>query len=177
MKIEKSTIKSEAVFSDDHKFRYLLHREWIRERRHAMVLSISPSSQVGATTDLTTMLITTNVNKADYGGFSLVNLISAVDVEAKKLKSTNGLIGDDTDKYITEAAKASDIIILAYGKIAAVNKAFAERETEVLKLLEPYANKLHFITDVMGREMLHPLTPSIRNSWLLQPYHSADSKK
>ena len=172
MKVERTTVKTEAVFSEDKQFRFLLYREWDKTKKHALILSISPSEHSGISSDLTTMLVQNNVHKLEeYGGFSLVNLISAVGVEAKKLKSIDGLIGDETDKYIVEGAKAADIIVLTYGRIAGINKAFTAREAEVLKLLEPYRDKLHYITDISGREGgLHPLTPAVRNAWLLQAY-------
>jgi len=177
MKTEKATIKAETLISEDGKFYYLKRKEWDKSKNTATVLSISPSSQSNVCCDLTSQLIQNNLYRLGFGGFELVNLIAAVDVAAKKLKGLDGLIGEENDKHILESVKRTDLTVLAYGKIATTNKVFTARENEVLELLKEHLPKLHFITDITAREMLQPLTPSIRNGWILQPYSLPDKKE
>ena len=118
------------------------------------------------------MLIQNNLEALGCGGVELVNLISKVGVEAKRLKSLIDDIGEETDHYIIESVKRTALTILAWGRIAGMNKAFQAREAEVLELLEPYMDKVQTISDCAGRENLHPLTPSIRNEWNLSLYQS-----
>ena len=145
---EKATIRCEAIFSDDKEYRYLLSKVWDKNKPIATVISISPSTFYNVTCDTTTMLIQNNLEALGCGGVELVNLISKVGVEAKRLKSL----------------------------IAGMNKALQAREAEVLELLEPYMDKVQTISDCAGRENLHPLTPSIRNEWNLSLYQSGTAE-
>ena len=167
---EKATIRCEAIFSDDKKYRYLLSKVWDKNRPIATVISISPSAFYNVTCDTTTMLIQNNLEALGCGGMELVNLISKVGVEAKRLKSLIDNVGQETDHYILESVKRTALTVFAWGRIAGMNKAFQAREAEVLKLLEPYMDKVQTISDCAGRENLHPLTPSIRNEWNLSLY-------
>lgn len=174
MTTEKSIIRSEAVFSDNREYRYLLSKIWDKNKPLATVISISPSSLHNVSTDTTTMLIQNNLFALGYGGVELVNLISKINVEAKKLKNLADSIGELTDQSILESVQRTQTTILAWGRIASMNKVFQNREEDVLEILKPYQDRLQVIVDMTGREMLHPLTPSIRNNWILQPYTLAD---
>ncbi|WP_159459794.1 DUF1643 domain-containing protein [Scatolibacter rhodanostii] len=71
---------------------------------------------------------------------------------------------------MVKSVQRTQTTILAWGRIASMNKAFQNREEDVLNILKPYQDKLQVIVNMTDREMLHPLTPSIRNNWILQPY-------
>lgn len=165
---EKSTIRTEAIFSEDKTQRYIYKKTWNKNQPIVTVISISPSDRYNISSDLTTMLITNNVAELNYGGFELVNLISKVGVNAKKLKSLSDCYDEDTDKYIKDSVSSTELTILAWGKISETNKHFIERENEVMQLISDYSDKLYSIADMSGREGLHPLTPSVRGAWLLQ---------
>lgn len=167
MKTEKAIIRCEAVFSDDKSYRYLMSKVWDKNKPIATVISISPSTFCNVSCDTTTQLIQNNLQVLGYGGMELVNLIFKINVEAKKLKSIDTAIGELTDKFIIESAERTDITILAWGKLASVNKAFADRENAVIEILKPYSEKIQVISDSLNRKMLHPLTPSIRKGWFL----------
>lgn len=167
---EKATIRCEAIFSDDHEYRYLLSKVWDKTKPIVTVISISPSTFHNVTCDTTTMLIQNNLEALDCGGMELVNLIAKVGVDAKRLKNLIDYIGDENDQYILESVKRTTLTVLAWGRITAMNKSFQIREAEVLELLEPYLNKVQIISDCEGRENLHPLTPSVRNEWILSTY-------
>ena len=169
---EKAAIRCEAIFSDNKEYRYLLSKVWDKNKPLATVISISPSPFYNVTCDTTTMLIQNNLEALGCGGVELVNLISKVGVEAKKLKNLMDYIGEENNQYILESVKRTALTILAWGRIAGMNKAFQAREAEVLELLEPYMNKVQMISDCAGRDHLHPLTPSIRSEWILSLYQS-----
>ena len=59
------------------------------------------------------MLIQNNLEALGCGGVELVNLISKVGVEAKRLKSLIDDIGEETDRYILESVKRTALTILA----------------------------------------------------------------
>ncbi len=169
---EKAMLRCEAIFSDDKEYRYLLSKVWDKNKPLATVISISPSPFYNVTCDTTTMLIQNNLEALGCGGMELVNLIAKVGVEAKKLKSLLDYVGEENNRYILESVKNTALTVLAWGRIAGINKAFQVREEEVLELLEPYMDKVKMISDCAGRESLHPLTPSIRNEWILSVYPS-----
>lgn len=168
MPIEKATIKCEAVFSNNSEHRLLLSKIWDKNLPQANVITISPSADYNVSTDLTTNLITNNLNVLGFGGFTLTNLISKIGIDPKKVKNTNDLWTEETDKYIHEAAQKADSIIVAWGRFTETRKIFSDREKEVLTILEQFKSKTFEITDGNGREFLHPLTPIIRNNWILK---------
>lgn len=167
MAVEKATIRCEAIFSDDSEHRYLLSKIWNKTLPQVNVITIAPSADYNVSCDLTTNLITNNLNLMGYGGFTLTNLISKIGVDVKKIKSTTKLWLPDTDKYILEAAQKADTIILAWGSFTNIRKIFIDREKDVMALLNPYQEKIYKITDGKTPKGLHPLTPKIRNNWNL----------
>lgn len=170
MTTEKANIKCEAVFSDNSEHRFLLSKVWDKSKPIVNVITISPSRDYNIASDLTTQLINNNVYQlGNYGGFNLTNIISRVGLNVKGLKSTDNLYNEETDKYIIEAAEKSSAVIWAVGKFADTRKIFCERKQDVLELLKPFESKLFMITDSNGREFLHPLTPSVRQGWILKP--------
>lgn len=175
MPIETATIKCKSVFSEDSLHRYSLQKIWDKSKPLVNVVSISPSEDYNVATDLTTQLITNNVYKlGNYGGFILTNIISRVGLDVKKLKSTDKLWDSQTDKYIIEAAENSSAVIWAVGKLTQTRKIFSKREEKVLDILRESncTDKLFMISDSNKREFLHPLTPSVRQGWILKPIKS-----
>ncbi|MCH5314580.1 MAG: DUF1643 domain-containing protein [Eubacterium sp.] len=86
------------------------------------------------------------------------------------MKNTKDLWDNETDKHIISCAEAADRIIVAYGSFTKTRNIFADREKQVLTLLKPYQDKIFQITDGESRKFLHPLTPAIRNGWILEKY-------
>ena len=175
MKSEKITIKAESLFSDDGLHRYNLRKEWDKALPTATVISISPSSQSNVTADLTTQLITNNVHALGFGSFELLNLYSKVDVDVKKVKAIEGLWDEVTDTCIQASCDKTfksdgGKIILAWGKLAENNKKHGEREKQVLALLSIYFDQIYCLRGHGARHFLHPLTPEIRNDWVLESW-------
>ncbi len=170
---EKTTIVCESIFSDNSEHRFLLSKVWDKSKPIINVITISPSRDYNVASDLTTQLINNNVYQlGNYGGFILTNIISRVGLNVKGLKSTDDLYNEETDKYIIDAAEKSSVVIWATGKFTDTRKIFLKRKQAVLELLKPFESKLFMITDHNGREFLHPLTPSIRQGWILKPIKS-----
>lgn len=175
MKSKKTVIKTEALFSDDESHRYNLRKEWDKALPTATVISISPSSLTNVSADLTTQLITNNVEALGFGSFELLNLYSKIDVDVKKIKDTTGLWDENTDTCIKASCDKTfkddnGKIIFAWGKLTENNKKHGEREKQILSLLSIYFDKVYCIKDYGIRHFLHPLTPSVRNEWVLEPW-------
>ncbi len=170
MTTEKANIKCEATFSDNSEHRYILSKVWNKNLPQANIITIAPSEDYNITSDMTTNIICNNIHLLGMGGFTLTNLISKIGVDVKRLKSSNNLWDENTDKYIVESAEKADKIIVAWGKFTSTRKAFIQREEMVLKLLSSFEDKLFQITDGKNRTFLHPLTPAVRNGFCLEKF-------
>lgn len=171
MPIEVSTIKCKSIFSDDSQHRYQMSKVWDKNLPQANIITIAPSECHGVESDLTTNIITNNLHILGFGGYTMTNLISKIGVDGKRVKNnTKDLWNNDTDKNILSCAEAAESIIIAWGSFAKTRKQFADREQQVLTMLKPFQEKVQEITDGADRQFLHPLTPCVRNSFILKPY-------
>lgn len=170
MSIEVITMKMKCVFSEDSSHRFLMKKIWNKELPQANIITIAPSECHNVVNDLTTNIITNNLHMLGFGGYTMTNLISKIGVDVKKIKNTKDLWNNETDKHILSCAEAADKIIVAWGSFAHTRKQFADREKQVLELLKPFQDKVYQITDGADRQFLHPLTPCVRNSFILKPY-------
>lgn len=168
MSKEVITMKMKCVFSEDSSHRFLMKKIWNKELPQANIITISPSECHNVVNDLTTNIITNNLHMLSFGGYTMTNLISKIGVDVKKIKNTKDLWNNETDKHILSCAEAADKIIIAWGSFAKTRKQFADREKQVLELLKPYQDKIYQITDGADRNFLHPLTPAVRNGFVLK---------
>lgn len=170
MSIEVITMKMKCVFSENSSHRFLMKKIWNKELPQANIITIAPSECHNVVNDLTTNIITNNLHMLGFGGYTMTNLISKIGVDVKKIKNTKDLWNNESDKHILSCAESADKIIVAWGSFAHTRKQFADREKQVLELLKPFQDKVYQITDGADRQFLHPLTPCVRNSFILQPY-------
>ena len=168
---EKDTIRCESVFNEDRTHRYLWKRVWDKDKHLAAVIMLNPCMADNLTMDTTTFLVVNNVARLEeYGGVVIVNLYSLLTSKLNfRWNSDEDLNGPENDGYIKKAALECDTVILAWGKTQDSNQRVADRATAVLKLLHGQKEKLRVITDG-ERSGIHPLTPSVRAAWFLEPY-------
>lgn len=165
--IEKTTIKTEAIFSDDKKHRFNLKKEWDKTKEKALVIMKSASDVNGITLDHTTIHVVNNLAKLDFGTVEIMNLFTEINtrITADSLKDKEML--QENNNYIIKAAVKADKIIIAWGRCGNNNKSIKTREVEVLKLLEKQKGKIYQIADEQGREGFHPLASAVRLKWYL----------
>ena len=168
MPIEVANLKLKSIFSDDSQHRYQMSKIWDKNLPQANIITIAPSECHNVVNDLTTNIITNNLHMLDFGGYTMTNLISKIGVDIKKIKNTKDLWNNETDKHILSCAEAADKIIVAWGSFAHTRKQFADREKQVLELLKPFQDKVYQITDGADRNFLKPLTPVVRNGFVLK---------
>lgn len=172
MKEETKVIKSKALFSDDGQHRFLLRKEWNKNKKSAMIIMINPNTADTLNMDLTTMLVINNLNKLGFGSVNIVNLYSRImEKLSLRFNSDEDLLESDTDGIIEQYAAMSDAIIIAWGCVGNNSQRVRDRQSELLELLKNHANKLYKI----GKEGFHPLTPAVRNSWELEPYEMEEN--
>ena len=169
MIIEKSVMKTEAKFSDDKEYRYILSKEWNNKKPRAMVVMTNPSSAGEVALDLTTLYTINNLVALDYGAVDIVNIYPKV---SSKLRSDDVDLREIgiSDQLIVEMAEKVDSIIIAWGRIGEKSKAIEKRQNQVLEKLQVFKDKIYIIGDGNGGELYHPLAPHIRFYWELIKY-------
>ena len=177
---EKATIKCEAVFSDDHAHRFLWKRVWEKSKPIATVIMLNPCESDGIITDTTTSLVINNVARLEegFGGVAIVNLYSMLTSKLNfKWNSDADLNHEENDSYIMKAVEEASKVILAWGRAEDTNKRVEERAGELIKKMSKHKEKLFVISDGTGRYGMHPLTPALRNRWILESYEAAKEKR
>lgn len=163
---EKTTIKTESVYSDDKQKRYSLSIEWDKQKKKALVIMVAAGTTNGVAFDHSTNYVLENLVPSDYGAVKITNLFSTIG-------HGRAVIDKDEDeeniKHIIQAADNADVIIYAVGTGHVTNKSFRKRQKELLTQLSSYEDKLMCISDVGGKKFYHPLCPTVRK-WDLVPF-------
>jgi len=177
MQVEKLVMKTETIFSDDRKHRYLLRKEWDAKKKKAVVIMTNPSTADLLTLDYTTMYILNNLAKLDFGSVDIVNIISKMTTKLHiKEDSDSPDVERDNFGIIINAAQKTDFVIVAWGKIGENNKAIRDVQNRLLEGLRPFGEKLHVIAGEKGGSGFHPLAPQVRFIWVLKKYQPMPTK-
>lgn len=154
---EKGIVKTVAIFSDDHNHRYLLAKQWAKDKPTVCIIMLYPGLADDVQTDLTTTLVVNNAVSLGFGEIQIVNLYSLI--------GENGF-NEQTDAQIIKSCKCCDKIIVAWGSIGSVNKTIARRQKKILSLIGDN-DKSKFLQIGEG---LHPLAPKARKGWELTAF-------
>lgn len=166
MQTIKTTLTTEAIFSDDGAKRYLLRKSWDEGKPTLSIIMLAPSAAAGIELDSTTQLVLNNASRLGFGGIDILNLFSTLNDFA--LKEAEDEDADNLNAIVQSAEKA-ETLVYAAGVSKAKNKAFQQRQEQVLNALRPYESKLHCLTGEGGKARLqHPLSPAVR-VWHLAP--------
>ncbi len=152
-----STVKTTAVFSKNHKERYLLKLEWDKCKKSLAIIMTFPSSADELIFDQTTMLVRNEAVKNNFGSVSIVNLFSSINNESPKADKTN-------TSFVMRECDSADMIIVAYGRKTGFED---EKEAFLNALFEHYGEKLYTIIDSKGLPFSHPLSP-LAHQWNIQ---------
>ena len=166
MKNIKTTLTTEAIFSKDENKRYLLKKVWNSKKPSLAIIMLAPSEANAVQLDTTTQLVLNNTYRLDYGSVSILNLFATLnDFSLKQAEAEDS----ENMKIILETSAQADIIVYAPGVGKIKNKAFAERQKQVLTALIPFEEKLNCLCDKNSNARLqHPLSPAVR-TWYLSP--------
>lgn len=158
---EKNSIQNECIYSDDKNHRYLLSRIWNKDKPIALFITKNAGMANGIYIELTNNIITNNLYKLGYGGYYAVNLYSAINQRDKMFDKT-------TDDIIKKYSKLANDVIIAWGTLT--TKSLQRRESDVLDILIKNSKKLLTVCDNTGHMNVHPLTPSVRQGFMLTEY-------
>ncbi|MDM7881391.1 DUF1643 domain-containing protein [Staphylococcus borealis] len=165
----KSTIHTEAIFSDDEQHRYLLKKTWDNKKPACTVITMYPHLDGVLSLDLTTVLILNQLaNSEQYGAVYLVNLFSNIKtpMSIKHLKDKEAY-DEHTDIHLMKAISESETVILAYGAYAN-RPVVVERVAQVMEMLKPHKKKVKKLINPVTNEIMHPLNPKARQKWTLK---------
>jgi hypothetical protein len=168
MTIEKSSLKTEAVFSENKEHRYLLKKEWDKNKKKAMIIMINPSTADSMLIDRTTMYVINNLSQLGYGSVDILNAFSKISTKISLSNDMDDLVTKENDVYVQKSATKADSIIIAWGSKGRSNGKMKIRRDEIFKILEEHKAKLFVIKDSNGKVGLHPLSPSIAKCWELE---------
>lgn len=161
-----TTLTTEAVFSDDGLKRYKLIKTWDTALPKLAIIMLAPSAASGIALDNTTSLVLNNADRLGYGSVAIVNLFATLnDFSLAQAEDED----PDNLKAILEVCQTADQIVYAPGTGKAKNKAFQQRQGQVLNTLRPFEAKLSCICNADGKARLqHPLSPAVK-TWTLSP--------
>jgi len=171
MSIKESIIYTRAVFHGEN-HRLLLEKKWDENLPKVAICM----SNAGVTPsiyhmDYTTLFCINSLSALGYGSCSIVNLFSKMTNKLNLTGDLSNLTCLENEEQIINVAKSCDIFIWAVGSISTTYKKIAPYQDSLFKQLVPVQEKVHVIADFMGKEGLHPLSPSLRNkSWTLVPF-------
>ena len=166
MQTVKTTLTTEATYSDDGAKRYLLRKIWDTDKPTLSIIMLAPSAAAGIELDSTTLLVLNNASRLGYGGVDVLNLFATLNDFG--LKTAEDEDADNLNAIVQSAEKAGTLVYAA-GTGKAKNKAFQQRQEQVLNAIRPFESKLHCLTNESGKARLqHPLSPAVR-TWCLSP--------
>lgn len=167
--IEEGMMKTKAVFSEDKTHRYILDKQWNETLPKMAVIMLQSGKSDALIQDVTTCNIINCVIELEggYGGVSIVNLFSRLDLELEADSDIDDFTDEENDRQIEEVAKEAEVIVLAYGKAQETSLCVKQRVNEVLGRLELYKDKMYLIGDGKGRKGFSAMYPKVRNKWIL----------
>jgi len=164
MKIIKGILKTEVMYDDEMKNKYLVKKEWDKNKKKALVLMKNTGQADEIVQDQTTMYVINNLAKLDYGSVNIMNLFPSLEGEDTNESATENL------KCVQEEITKVDDVIIAVGTGIETNKEALKRLNMIVAiLLDKKANILQ-IECPKGRKGFHPLYPAVKNEWKLVPY-------
>lgn len=164
----RGSIRSEVVFSDDYTHRFILRKEWNKEKKKAVIIMIQPNTSDPYELDPTSVRVINNLNRLDYGYVDLVNLYSIITKKINLKDDDENLVREENDGYILRACMKTDTIILAWGSIEETSLKVAQRIQLLMTKLEPLKDKMYIISDGETPVARHPLAPSVASHWNLK---------
>lgn len=122
MLTEKAILKTETVFSEDRRHRYLLRKEWDTKKPKVTIIMTNPSSTDLMTMDYTTLYIMNNVVRLDFGSIDIVNMVSKITTRLDVKNDIDAKMDKENTDFIIKSAEKADKVIIAWGKLGKNNK-------------------------------------------------------
>jgi hypothetical protein len=150
-------VKGKAIFGGPGDcYRYRLSRTWDEQKPHAMFVMMNPSTADPLVDDPTVAKCGRFARAWGYGGIYVGNTFAYRATDKKHLRLVADPIGPDNDKHLVAMAKASHIVVFAYGQPG--HRSLAPRGQMVASLLMKKAGITpHILKLSKGGIPTHPL--------------------
>ena len=169
MIVNEAIVITEAVFSDDERYRFRLTKTWDENKRNAVFIGINPSDATELVMDKTVMNLMNHLIELHYGEVEILNLFAYRAKNQKNLvisdKEQNSINMKCIDKYLNKA----DLIIVGWGRNAESKPKYRETISDVKVLLKPYKEKVKCFKDRKGNINCH-LSSGYSSLWSLIEY-------
>src|SRR4051794_19883643 len=142
-----------ARFSADRRHRHALWRVWYADRGLCNFVMLNPSTADETADDPTVARCTRRARTWGYGGLVVTNLFAFRTTDPAGLRSAPDPVGPEDDAAIVEAARASALVVCAWGN----HGAYRGRASAVLALLDGLGTTPHHLALARPSEPAHPL--------------------
>jgi len=142
-------LEKRAKLSDCRSYRFALWRIWDESMGNAMFIGLNPSTADEIVDDPTIVRCINFAKSWGYGGLSMANLFAFRATNPDDMFNAIDPIGPDNDEWLVRLAKASDIVIAAWGN----DGSYLGRSIEVKKLKLNF----HYLKMNISGEPAHPL--------------------
>lgn len=105
----------EAVFSTDHRYRYLLTRIWNPDVAPILFICLNPSTADAMANDPTVRRMCGFGRRENAGGIVVANLFALRSSNPAVLKRALDPVGPDNDEHLRAAARAAARVVVAWG--------------------------------------------------------------
>ena len=147
-------IEKSAVFSPCKAYRYKLARKWGDGYRFCNFLMVNPSTADELVNDPTVERCERRAIRMGFDGLAVTNLFALRSTDPAALYSANDPIGPENDAAIVSVARASEMVICAWGNYGALRG----RSAAVIELLRECApGKAHYLRMAKTGMPCHPL--------------------
>lgn len=164
MKVVKSTIKTEVVYDDSFANKYLVRKEWDKNKKAALVIMKNAGDANEIVQDQTTMYVINNLSKLEYGSVSIMNLFPSIENNNTNTSAVENL------KFVQEEIQKVDDVIIAAGIGIESNKEALNRLKIIVSIFLDKKINILQIESAKGRRGFHPLYPAVKNEWKLVPF-------
>lgn len=148
-------VVSRAVFGGvREEYRYLLHRTWACAGPAVMFLMMNPSTADIDVDDPTVAKCQRYARRWGYGSLYIANTFAYRATDQRLLLEVPVPVGPENDPHILAMAKASGLIVLAYGK---PHPRLQQRGLEVQAMLKRSKHELHALKLCQDGTPGHPL--------------------
>jgi hypothetical protein len=144
---------SGATFSPCRRWRTLLWRRWDESKTAANFLMLNPSTADETVLDPTCSRARDYAARWGYGALLVTNVFSWRATEPGEMKAVKDPVGKGNDAAILRAAKASELVVCAWGN----HGVHLERSAQVKGLLRKAGIALHVLRLNANGEPAHPL--------------------
>ena len=142
-----------AIFDASGRYRYWWSRRWDPTQPALTFLMLNPSTADATQSDPTVTRCQHYAQAWGFGTLVVTNLFAYRSTDPRALTGCPDPVGPENDAWILRAVRQTEHTVCAWG----VHGALQDRQTVVLRLLRPFADRLWMLRLSQGGFPRHPL--------------------